>query len=59
MLKFIPSQQPQAAADDGGAPAAPQRIRAPMGHDNSWWWDAVNEGKIPIQSCNGVQTYNC
>ncbi|MDH3684712.1 MAG: MaoC family dehydratase N-terminal domain-containing protein [Myxococcales bacterium] len=54
VLKFIPSQQPQAAAaDDGGAPAAPQRIRAPMGHDNSWWWEAVNEGKIPIQSCNG------
>ena len=23
-----------------------------MGHDNAWWWDAVNAGEIPIQKCN-------
>ena len=22
-----------------------------MGHDNGWWWDAVADGKIPIQRC--------
>jgi uncharacterized OB-fold protein len=52
VLKFIPAQQPQAAAAESGQPAAPQRIRAPRGHDNSWWWDAVDAGKIPIQKCS-------
>jgi uncharacterized OB-fold protein len=51
-LKYIPAQQPQAPAEEGGAPAAPGRIRPPMGHDNSWWWNLVADGKFPIQKCN-------
>ena len=57
VLKFIPSQ-PQAAASDGGGeaqPAKPGRIKPPMGHDNGWWWEAVAEGRIPIQRCSGCQ----
>jgi len=52
VLKYIPAQQPQAAADSTGAPAKPGRLRPPMGHDNAWWWDAVGRGILPIQKCN-------
>ncbi len=53
VLKFIPAQAPQAAADSGGsaAPAAPTRIKPPMGHDNGWWWEKASEGKFVIQRC--------
>ncbi|MCP5055921.1 MAG: hypothetical protein GY937_04255 [bacterium] len=53
VLKFIPAQQ-AAAADSGetAAAAAPARIKAPMGHDNAPWWNEVEAGKIPIQTCN-------
>jgi uncharacterized OB-fold protein/acyl dehydratase len=57
VLKFIPSQ-PQAAASDAGGeapPAKPGRIKPPMGRDNGWWWEAVAEGRIPIQRCSGCQ----
>lgn len=54
VLKYLPAQQPQAAAgDEGGMPAKPGRIRPPKGHDNAWWWDAVDRGILPIQKCNG------
>jgi uncharacterized OB-fold protein/acyl dehydratase len=54
VLKYIPAQQPQAASGDAAAaPAVPGRIRPPMGHDNAWWWNAVGEGILPIQKCNG------
>lgn len=54
VLKFMPQDQPQAAAStDAAAPAKPGRIRPPLGHDNGWWWELVNEGKLVIQSCNG------
>ncbi|MDX1384706.1 MAG: MaoC family dehydratase N-terminal domain-containing protein, partial [Thermoanaerobaculia bacterium] len=52
VLKFIPEQRPQAAAADDAAPAKPQRIRPPKGHDNAWWWDIVDRGELPIQKCN-------
>jgi acyl dehydratase len=54
VLKYTPGDQPAAApaTDEGGAPAPPGRIRPPRGHDNSWWWDLVDEGKFPIQQCN-------
>ena len=54
VLKFIPKDAPAPAAEDGGgaAPAAPTRVKPPMGHDNAWWWNAVaNEGILPIQRC--------
>ncbi len=54
VLKFIPQQAPQQASDQAStAPAAPQRIRPPLGHDNAPWWERVEQGKIPIQKCNG------
>jgi uncharacterized OB-fold protein len=28
------------------------RIKPPMGHDNSWWWDKAQEGKLAIQRCS-------
>ena len=52
VLKFKPSQPPQAATDAAGAPAAPTRIRSPRGHDNGWWWEAIDEGRLMIQACN-------
>jgi len=57
VLKFIPAQQPQAATEGSqAAPSVPGRIRPPMGHDNSWWWERVAEGVIPLQKCNGCDT---
>ncbi len=58
VLKYKPAQQAQAVAEDGGATAAakPQRIRPPMGHDNSWWWDAINDGELRIQKCTSCGT---
>ncbi len=59
VLKYIPAQQPQAAASDaGGAPAVPGRIRPPMGHDNAWWWNAVADGILPIQTCNACGAHH-
>lgn len=57
VLKFIPADSPaeESAADDD-TPAVPTRIAAPRGHDNGWWWDAVDEGKMLIQRCKSCQT---
>lgn len=57
VLKFIPNE----SNDTGGAaeddsPEVPTRITSPRGHDNGWWWDAVDEGKVLIQRCKGCQT---
>ena len=53
VLKFIPQERPeQADSTDSAAPAAPSRIKAPLGHDNSGWWAEVDAGRIPIQTCN-------
>lgn len=51
VLKFKPHQQPAAVAPSSAAPAKPTRPRPPLGHDNKWWWDAVNGGQLPIQRC--------
>ncbi len=51
VLKFKPHQQPAAVAPSSAAPAKPTRPRPPLGHDNKWWWDAVNGGELPIQRC--------
>ena len=53
VLKFKPSQQPQAAASEAGASAAPRRLRPPLGHDNAWWWEGIDRGELLIQKCSG------
>lgn len=32
------------------------RIKPPRGHDNAWWWDMANDGKLGIQRCKGCNT---
>jgi len=27
------------------------RIKPPLGHDNAWWWEMADEGKLGIQRC--------
>lgn len=58
VLKFIPNDSntaTEATADDS-TPALPTRIRSPRGHDNSWWWEACDNGKVLIQRCKSCQT---
>jgi len=57
-LKFIPQadQAPAATAEADSTPAAPTRIASPRGHDNAWWWDAVDHGKLLIQRCKSCNT---
>ena len=55
VLKFIPQEQPAAAASEDKL-EVPTRIHSPRGHDNKWWWDACDEGKILIQRCTSCQT---
>ena len=52
--KFIPQEQPAAAAADDKL-EVPTRIPSPRGHDNGWWWNAVDEGKVLIQRCTDCQ----
>jgi uncharacterized OB-fold protein len=56
VLKFVPQEQPAAAASDEGKLEVPTRIASVRGHDNGWWWDAVDEGKVLIQRCKSCQT---
>jgi uncharacterized OB-fold protein len=55
VLKFIPQEQPATAAQEETL-SVPTRITSPRGHDNGWWWDAVDQGKVLIQRCKGCQT---
>ena len=55
VLKFIPQEQPAAAASEDKL-EVPTRITSPRGHDNKWWWDACDEGKVLIQRCQDCQT---
>jgi uncharacterized OB-fold protein/acyl dehydratase len=50
VLKFKPSQPAASVAADA-APSRPRRLRAPRGHDNSWWWDGIDRGELLIQRC--------
>ncbi len=52
VLRFKPREQPTARADSGAAPAKPQRIRPPRGHDNGWWWEGIDRGELLIQKCS-------
>lgn len=59
VLKFIPADGGDASAgedSDDGMPELPTRIASPRGHDNKWWWEAVDNGKLLIQRCKSCQT---
>ena len=32
------------------------RIKPPLGHDNAWWWEQADRGKLAIQRCSSCQT---
>ncbi len=55
VLKFKPAERPAAAPSEGqsSAPAKPKRLRPPKGHDNGWWWEGIDAGKLLIQKCSG------
>jgi len=58
-LRFVPSPELAAAKADGGGdarPAVPTRIQSPRGHDNAWWWEAIDQGRLLIQRCKGCGT---
>lgn len=55
VLKFIPQEQPAAAAS-AETLQVPTRIASPRGHDNKWWWEACDAGKVLIQRCKSCQT---
>ncbi len=55
VLKFIPQEQPAAAAS-ADTLQLPTRIASPRGHDNKWWWEACDAGKVLIQRCQSCQT---
>jgi uncharacterized OB-fold protein len=54
-LAFLPNE-PIAATTSEETLEVPGRIPSPRGHDNKWWWDACDEGKILIQRCQSCQT---
>jgi uncharacterized OB-fold protein/acyl dehydratase len=56
VLKFKPAQEPQAATESEAAPTQPTRLRPPMGHDNAWWWEAIDRGELRIQKCGSCGT---
>ncbi|MBE9540282.1 MAG: MaoC family dehydratase N-terminal domain-containing protein [Proteobacteria bacterium] len=59
VLKFVPADGDASASSestDDESPAAPTRIASPRGHDNGWWWNAIDEGKMLIQRCKNCQT---
>ena len=60
VLKFVPNDSNSAAASDqgenDGMPEAPHRIHSPRGHDNAWWWEAVDQGVVLIQRCKNCAT---
>lgn len=59
VLKFMPNAQAaeaKAGAADEGKPEAPTRIQAPRGHDNAWWWEGLERGKLLIQRCTSCGT---
>jgi uncharacterized OB-fold protein len=55
ILKFQPHEQTGAAAVKPEL-QLPTRIASPRGHDNAWWWEACDEGRILIQRCRQCGT---
>ena len=56
VLKFIPPESQAQASPSEEKLDVPTRIASPRGHDNKWWWDACDEGKILIQRCSDCGT---
>ncbi|ROS01909.1 putative OB-fold protein [Sinobacterium caligoides] len=58
VLKFIPADGANSTSEtkDDDTPELPTRITSPRGHDNGWWWNACDEGKVLIQRCTDCQT---
>jgi uncharacterized OB-fold protein/acyl dehydratase len=57
VLKFKPNQPAASAGSEAGsAPPKPRRLRPPKGHDNAWWWEAVDRGELRIQRCASCGT---
>jgi uncharacterized OB-fold protein/acyl dehydratase len=59
VLKFQPNAataEAKSATSDDAAPKAPARIQSPRGHDNAWWWEAIDKGKLLIQRCKQCGT---
>jgi len=56
MSKSSNEESDKKPASGGEAPAAAQRMRPVIGHDNKWWWDRINEGELPIQRCKECGT---
>jgi uncharacterized OB-fold protein len=56
MSKLSNEEPEKNPATSGEAPAAAQRMRPVIGHDNKWWWDRINEGELPIQRCKQCGT---
>ena len=54
VLKFIPQEQPAAAASEDKLDV-PTRIASPRGYDNKWWWEACDDGKVLIQRCKAAR----
>ncbi len=59
-LRFMPSAELVAAkAEAAGGETkleAPVRIPSPRGHDNAWWWEAIDQGRLLIQRCKSCGT---
>ena len=51
VLKFKPAEQPQTTTNEA-APSKPTRLRPPLGHDNTWWWEGIERGELLIQKCS-------
>jgi uncharacterized OB-fold protein len=56
MSKLSKAKTEKKVATDSEAPAAAQRMRPVLGHDNTWWWDRINEGELAIQRCKECGT---
>jgi uncharacterized OB-fold protein/acyl dehydratase len=57
VLKFRPAAPAAALADaPAAAPPKPRRLRPPRAHDNGWWWEAIDEGRLLIQRCRDCGT---
>lgn len=55
-LRFMPNPgvgAGQSREGGEGKPAVPTRIQSPRGHDNGWWWEAIDQGRLLIQRCKG------
>jgi uncharacterized OB-fold protein/acyl dehydratase len=60
ILRFKPnistSQENSQSPSTTAVPAKPRRLRPPLGHDNSWWWDGIAAGELRIQRCKDCST---